>query len=341
MGTGFSKFIRGLICFTLVALMAVGCGAANTTTPASTEKTAIRYQIGWVHEYSTAGFYMAIADGDYAKENLDVSLLVGGFSDSGYIDPVARVVDGEAEFGTTSMFTLLQARAQGKPIVAIASVDQRSPFAIISLAEKDLLAPTDLLGHNVSITDGGARLIYDAFLQSQNIAEDSVITTPRTSFGIEPLTNGEVDALGGWIINEGVALEEAGFQPNFMLMSDYGVDSYESLIFTTEDMIANQPDVVERFLRATIAGHQALIENPEKAIELTLTYDSNLVEEQQLRRLRAFIPLINPAGSKLGMMRPEIWEFNHQLLVDGGILTEPLDLSKAYTLDFLNKIHSV
>src|SRR5690349_17292079 len=138
-----------------VGILVAGCGGANAVTPTAAPKETINYQMGWVHEYSSAPFYMAIANGDYAKENLDVNLILGGFNDKGAIDPVQQLVDGTADFSEASILALLQAREQGKPIVAIATLNQRSPYAIISLADKNIVRPQDLVGKTVAVADGG------------------------------------------------------------------------------------------------------------------------------------------------------------------------------------------
>lgn len=330
--TTFAFMLAALVLFT-------GCGGAASTAPTEAPKDTITYQMGWVHEYSSAPFYMAIANGHYAKEGLDVKLTAGGFNDQGAIDPIAQLTTGAADFTEASVFALLQARAEGQPVVAIATLNQRSPFAIISLADKGIVRPQDLAGKTVAVAEGGATLEYQALVRSQSIDPTKVNQVARTWFGTDPLVKGEVDAFGGWIINEGVELQEGGAKPSFLLLSDYGIDTYDLLILTTEDMVKNQPDKVERFLRASLAGIQDTIDEPEKAIDTTLTYDKALDHDAQLRRLQAFIPLINPAGTQIGMMNPEIWQFNYQLMLDNGLLTQPQDISKAYTMDFLNKLY--
>jgi ABC-type nitrate/sulfonate/bicarbonate transport system substrate-binding protein len=84
------------------------------------------------------------------------------------------------------------------------------------------------------------------------------------------------DVLAGWIINEGVMVREAGKEPQYILFSDYGFDTYDILIFTSEDTVKNRPDVVERFLRATFAGMQDVIADPQKAAEAVLSYNDQL-----------------------------------------------------------------
>src|SRR6266542_2381802 len=94
-----------IITVTIVALLLfTGCGAAASTAPTTAPKDSINYQMGWVHEYSSAPFYMAVANGHYAEENLDVKLSVGGFDDKGAIDPVEQVLNGSADFSEASVF---------------------------------------------------------------------------------------------------------------------------------------------------------------------------------------------------------------------------------------------
>jgi NitT/TauT family transport system substrate-binding protein len=171
-----------------------------------------------------------VTNNRFRAEGLELNLLEGGFQESGFVDGIQMVLDGNAQFGTTDLSSLLQGRAAGKPLVAIGAATQRSPFAIISLPESGITRPQDLAGKTVAITEGGARLTYNALLESLSIDPTTINTIPRATFGIDPLLNGEVDALGGWIINEGQLVREAGHEPNIILVSDYGIESYDFLI---------------------------------------------------------------------------------------------------------------
>jgi NitT/TauT family transport system substrate-binding protein len=144
----------------------------------------------------------------------------------------------------------------------------------------------------VAINEGGARLTYDALLESLNIDPTTINTIPRETFGIDPLLNGEVDAVGGWIINEGQQVREAGHEPNIILFSDYGIDSYDFLVFTTEDVIANQTEVVAQFMRALRQGLQDTVSNPDKAAELALSYNSAWTWRGE-SPVQIFLPLID------------------------------------------------
>src|SRR5215207_4541456 len=186
----------------------------------------VSLQLSWIHEYSSSMFPSAAAEGFFAENYIDVNVIEGGFGENGFIDSVATVVDGTSEFGVTDGFRLIEARNQGHPLVAIASLLPRSPNAIISLADQNIIRPQDLVGHSVLVADGGANLLFAALLKSQGVNPADVEIVPRTEFGVEPVLNGDADAVMGWIINESILIEEAGATPSNILFSDYGIDNY-------------------------------------------------------------------------------------------------------------------
>lgn len=335
-----SRF-HSLACLLTLTLIVAGtlaaCGQAQRAAAPVGPPDETRIQLGWVHEYSSAGFYAAEKNGHFASENLAVTLIAGGFGDQGYIDPVDQVVRGMADVGVASATNLIQARAAGQPVVGIGVIFQRSAAAIIALESSGIQRPQDLVGRRVAVADS-ALGIYTLLLKTQQIDPQAVQTVPRESYGIEPLLKGEIDAMYAWVINEGVQLREAGQNPNIMLLSDYGIDNYDLVLFTTEQMIATQPDVVTRLLRASMRGWQDVIANPSQAAQLTLAYDAKLDPDAQRRRIETSLPLLRPVGSELGEMRPEVWQTTQQFLLDQKILTQPIDLDRAYTRTFLEKI---
>lgn len=322
-------FNKTLVALIILCIMLVGC----SPTP---ETESVSLQLSWIHEYSSSMFPAADAEGFFKNNYLDVTVIEGGFGENGFIDSVATVVNGEAEFGVSDGFRLVEARNHGDPVVAIASVLPRSPNAIISLADKNIIRPADLVGHSVLVADGGANLLFTALLESQGVNPDDVEIVSRTEFGVEPLLNGQADALMGWIINESILLEEAGATPNNILFSDYGIDNYNFVLFTTEDMITNRPETVRHLVNGLLQGVEFVVSNPEKAIEHTLAVAPELNAESQLRHLQAAIPLMNVPGIPIGSMDPEIWEFTAELLKAQGVIADDFDVTTAYTLEFVS-----
>jgi NitT/TauT family transport system substrate-binding protein len=323
----------------LSILSACGTGAQSNNAKPAQAPDAVSVQLSWTYDYSESPFYSAEMNGHFAQQNLKVTLKEGGFGAGGYIEPIDQVLAGKADFGLASAATLIQARAQGKPVVAVLSVLQRSPFALISLDKSNITQPKDLVGKKVAVSAGGAMDVYLSFLQAQGIDPKAVNTVERKDFGVDPLLKGDVDVLGGWIINEGVMVQEAGGKPNFIVPSDYGIETYDFILFTTEDMVKNHPDRVQRFVRATVDGINDVVANSSQSVDYTLKYAPKLDIDQQQRRLDTMLALIHPAGSQVGMMQSDIWQTTADILAKQGALPGPVDVKTAYTLDFLNKVY--
>jgi len=327
-----------------VVVSASGCGsAAETSTEPGGEaappaETSIRFS--WIHTIEYAGFYAAEAEGYYAEENISVDLRGGGFDEDGnYLDPVTEVLDGEVDFGVMDAGVILSARADGAPLVAVASIYQLHPIAFISLAEQGIERPQDLVGKTVDVSDN-SQVVYDALLHSQGIEPGAVQTKVRSDFTVNPLVNGEVDVIDAWVTNEVVELGMAGIDVNTILASDYGIEVYPNAIFTTEDMIANNPDLVERFLRATVRGMQRVVDEPEYSGRLAVEYNEELDLEKETEGSFQAVSLLNPGGSKPGMMTPKAWNATQDIMLEQGLLDGPMDLESVYTLEFLERIYA-
>ena len=326
---------RNWIVFAIMATLLVA------GTVIAQDSTDVSVQFGWVHTMEYSGFYIAEDEGYYADENLNVELVAGGFDEEGnFIFPIDKVLSGDTDFGLIGGDQLLLARADGAPLVAIAVIYQRSPVVLMSLAESEILQPEDMIGETIAIDlQSATGLSFLAMLNLLEIELEDINVVERTDFTNDMLTSGEVDILDGFVTNQPVALELEGYELNLIFPSDYGVDLYTNVIFTTEEMIAEQPEVVEAFLRATLSGFQAAVDNPQRAAELSVEYNDTLSLEAETESMYRSVPLLNPVGSEPGMMRAEDWEFMHEILLEAGVLEEELDIEAAYTMQFLDAIY--
>jgi len=338
------KWLQILLFGTALLLLLAACAPSTPQGGTGGPTSQISVQLSWVHNAEFVGFYEALSHGYYTQEGLQVELINGGYDDSGaYIDPVAEVLNGNAQFGVTGADVLLTERAKGKPVVAVAAIFQRNPVTLISLKEKGIVRPQDLIGHRVAMDESSTvGICYDALLASQDIDPSQIDEVLRTDYTLDALFEGAVDVTPGFINNDGVVARlRSGDNVNFILMSDYGVELYSNVIFTTEDLIAESPELVEAFVRGTIQGIQSAVDEPDEAAQYIVnSYGDYVDESTQLSSVRASVPLLVPAGSKPGAMTTEAWERAHQILLDQGILSEPIDVDAAYTLTFLNEIHS-
>lgn len=333
-----------LFCIALLLLLLPG-GCGNTPVlPRSTSASRISVQLSWIHTIEFVGLYAAIKEGYYADANLDVQLHAGGFDKQGhFIDPVQQVIAGASDFGIGGADLILKARAQGQPVVAVAALYQRSPVVLISLAENNILRPRDLIGKRVTVQSSTeVDTAYRALLASQGIDHTQIHEIPQTNFTVEPLFNNETDVFPGFVTNEAVQARRRSETVHLMVLSDYAIELYSDVLFTTDTMIENHPDLVQAYVAATIRGLQWSVDNPEEAARYILdTYGSAMEPELQniqQEGMLASVPLISPGGSPPGMMDPTAWDYAHQVLLDHGILKAPLDVSAAYTMRFLQQV---
>jgi NitT/TauT family transport system substrate-binding protein len=329
-----------LMCFLAVALLVASCSATPATPAASLSPVDVKVQLSWIHTIEYAGFYTAEDKGYYAEQALTVHLLSGGEDAQGeYINSIDTVLRGQADFGVASGINLLQARANKAPLVAVASIYQRDPLGFTSLAAKHILKPRDLIGKTIQIAPDSI-LLLRAMLIAQGIDPAQVKTEERTDFTIAPLLSGKADVIDSFITNELVTLKFQQQAVSNLLPFEYGIQEYPNVIFTTEKMIADHPDVVERFLRATVHGMQSAIADPHPVGALSVRRNSSLDLKSEAEAMFQSVPLLNPPGSPPGMMTAAIWDATQQMLRDQNMLNEPLDVKAAYTLTFLDKIYA-
>lgn len=338
--------LRRTLFFLAVGMMVVlvaACTGQEQVAPSPTAPpmTDTSIQFSWVHTIEFGGFYMARDKGYYAQQGLNVRLDAGGFDENGnYISPIDRVTSGASEFGVVGGDILLQARESGQPVVAIATIYQLNPVGFVSLADANITKPQDMVGHTIAIDLNSATgLVYRALLAAENIAFDSVTVVARKDFSNDQLLNGEVDMEDSFVTNQPVQIRQGGHEINVVLASDYGIELYSNVIFTTEDMVKNHPDRVERFLRATLQGFDAAVAEPDAAAALSVALNDTLSLDSEKASMQASLPLMNPTGSHPGMMTAEAWQYTHDLLVREGLLSESQDVTKAYDLSFLQKIY--
>lgn len=321
----------------VLALTACGGNAQPTVTP---ESTSTSVQFSWVHTAEYAGLYIAEKNGYYNENNLAVDLRPAVFDAEGNLTNVIdEVVSGRADFGIIGSDALLQARNDGKSLVAVAAIYQRLPLILISMPDSGITRPEDLKGRTVSLL-GNAPAYWDAFFRNTDINQDEVNLIERTDFSTDPLVNGEVDAMDAFLTNQPVALSLQGIEVNKILLSDYAVEGYPNVIFVTEETAQNRPELVEQFLDATLRGYQSAVQDVELAARTSVEYNPDLVYESELASMDLSVRLIVPANSQIGTMSDDIWRINSELLREGGLLPADFDVTSAYTLSFLNRIYS-
>jgi NitT/TauT family transport system substrate-binding protein len=322
---------RTLAVLLLFTPLLAGCGPLETEQPPD----AVSVQLKWVHQAQFAGFYVAQEKGYYAQENIDVTLIEGGPDG----DIVEQVVIGRADFGVAAPEDIIMEHGQGNRVVAIATIYRRNPTVFASLPGSGIERPADLLGRRVAAAGVvELELQLRAMLKRMGLDIHQVEIVPH-SYDLTPLYDGQIDCIAVYSTGGLIRARQAGHELNLMWPNDYGIHMYADTLVTTDEMIAENPGLVTRFLRATLHGWREAVENPEMAAEMTLRYAREADPEMQAEMMEASVPMIHTGEDHIGWMRAEMWQGMHDILLEQGLLAGPVDMDQVYTMEFLQGIY--
>jgi len=319
-------FYFGVICLILVLILII---YKVKTTNHVENKNNVSLRLKWINQAQFSGFFMANSKGFYKGNNLNVKIEPGGPN----ISPVQMVVSGANDFGIVGADQIILARSKGIPIVAIGVIYKQTPEALISLKEKNITTPKDLIGKKIAVIYGNDEVLYNSFLSKQGIDRSKLKEVAQIPDVSQLLTN-QVDVKMAYEMNDPVSLKIKGEETNVIRFRDYGVDFYADTLFTTEDMIKNHPDIVRNFVRASFEGWNYSIKNINETIDEVLKVNPNLNKEAQLGYLQASVPIITK-DEKLGFSNKDIWENMQKELINQKVMTESIDIDEAFTNDFL------
>ena len=302
----------------------------------SVELQEITVKLKWLHQAQFAGNYVAVEKGFYADGGLKANLSSFSFEEP----TIEAVVDGKADFGIAGANELIVARSEGMPIKAIAAIYKINPFGIVTLKESNITTPYGLVGKKIGLS-GGTILnsIYYSMMTILDINRSQIEEADVGFTPVDELLSGNVDAFAGYVTNEPYLVIQAGYEVYIISCSEYGVNIYGDVLFTTEDTVNNNPDLVKCFLRATLEGWQYAIENEEETIDIILEYSTERTKSHETYMLGASIPLIHTGDTPLGWMEKSKWEEVQQILLENKVIDAEINIEDAFTMQFLNKIY--
>ena len=308
------------VAFVIMLVLSGLCAAAHAAD-------AVTVRLKWYNQAQFAGFYVAQDKGFYKSVGLDVNIQPGGPD----FPAIQMVAGGNEQFGVTGADQILIARSKGVPVVALAVIYRRNPFVLFSLAKSGIKTPADWIGKKVGVKIGGnEELIYRAVLAKAKI-DKSQLTEIPVKFDMTPLLAGAIDVWPGYLINEVIAATEKGFAVNIVDPSAYGIELYADTLFTTEKMLKEKPDVVRKFVAATLKGWNAAIAAPEEAATITVKYGDKLTYDHELAMMKASVPLLKPDSKPFGFMDEAGWSSAQKLSLSAGFQKQSVDVAKAFT----------
>ena len=324
------------------ALGLMGSAAALTLVPGARVSAQtldkVSYQTNWRAQAEHGGFYQAVANGIYKKYGIDAEIRMGGPQQN----PSTLMLGGRVDMIMSNAFEAINYAREGLPFLCIGSMFQKDPQVLMSHpgVGNDTLAA--LKGKPVLIAAGG-RTTYWPFLRVKYGFTDDQIR-PYT-FNIAPFLADKTMSQQGFISSEPFVAMKQGVTPVIHLLADNGYDNYQTTINISKKMVDEKKDLVQRFVSASLEGWaeymkggpaiaaanaQIIKENPDMDDE-KLTYAHKVMNE------RGIVRSGDSAKLGIGAMTAERWKNFYTLMAEAGVFPKDIDITKAYSLEFVNK----
>ncbi|MGC1460935.1 MAG: ABC transporter substrate-binding protein [Terracidiphilus sp.] len=318
-------------CAALAISLALGLSGCRVRQSATQDGlTPLRLQLDWYPQPEHGGFYTAQMLGYYKAEGLDLTILPLPQYGS-----VAQLVStGKADIGLGSSDQVLEWDSNGLPLLAIDATMQHDPQAIMVHKDSPVQGFKDLEGRAVAAQTGAVWLKYVISRYNLHNVRQIPSTLSIANFLSDPNYVQQI-----FITSEPFFAKQAGAEVRTLFISSSGYDPYR-VQFTTRAFAAQHPDVVSKFVRASIRGwNQYLLDPaPTNALLLKLNPALNPAQEAytaQALRDGGFITGDDPAGAQTGHMNAARWSAGYDQLKSLNILEGPLDPATAYSLKFV------
>jgi NitT/TauT family transport system substrate-binding protein len=299
----------------------------------------VRFGTNWLADPEAGGYFQAVADGTYEKYGLDVSIIPGGPQANGGL----MLLFGKLDFfmGGDMIGNLLSAEAK-LPLIAVAADFQKSPQILMSHPDVGLDKWADLPAANPVYVGAGAINTFYAWMRIAYGFKDENIRP--YNFNSAPFMKNKMAIQQGYLTAEPYEIErQGGFKPNVFLLSDYGYDTYSTLIVTRNDIVDKSPDLVQRFVDASAIGwYNYLYGDNSKANDLIKADNPDITDAQiafSIDEMKKHGVVDSGDTLKLGIgaMTDERWKDFFGKMVETGMIDQRTDFKRAYTLRFVNK----
>jgi NitT/TauT family transport system substrate-binding protein len=318
----------------LAALAAVAAALALSPAVALDEVT---FGTNWKAQAEHGGYYQPVAAGIYEKHGLKVTIRQGGPN----VNHAQLLAAGRIDFNMgDNCFTALNYVKENVPVVVVGAVFQKDPAVLMAHPETGADRLADLKGRPVFISPA-SRSGWWLWLQTAYGFTDEQIR-PYT-FNLAPFLADKRSAVQGFVTSEPYSARKAGVAPVVHLLADNGYDSYNETIETTARLAREKPELVQRFVNATIEGWYSYLYDDPAPGDAAIKKDNPEMTDDLIAFGRTAMKdygVVDSADAKtlgVGAMTDERWKRFFDFAAAAKVYEPSLDYRRAYTLQFVNK----
>jgi NitT/TauT family transport system substrate-binding protein len=313
-----------------VVIITIMTGACNKKVDETLKH--LTYRLKWLFNISVAGDLYADVHGMFASRGLNVTIKEGGPER----DAIKELELERAQFGVASADQVIRAVSKGAPVVVIAQLFQTNPLQWIYRPDKTSIArPEDLKGKTIGITYGGNdETIMNALLSKYGIKKTDVKLF-SVRYDYTPFYQGKVDLWPIYRNAEGIIIGEklrrAGEQVSFFNPDAFGIRFVANSVITTEKMLKEHPETVQKFIKALLLGWQEALDpaNREKTVMTVHRFDRNTTIDMIRRQLPVTRTLMKPSPAvEIGRIDVDAWKQTEKIMLAQKLIQGPVFVEK-------------
>ncbi len=309
-------------------------GASPAVSPTSLDK--ITYGTNWFAQAEHGGFYQAVATGIYKEHGLDVTIKMGGPQVNGTQLLMGNAIDFFMGYGSDA----IRAVEEGIPKITVASMFQKDPQILLVHPDQGVKTIADLKGKPVLVSAAANSTFWPWLKAKYGFTDEQ---KRPYNFTMGPFLADKTMAQQGYLSSEPLKIEkEGGFKPVVLLMADGGWTPYSTTIETRKEIVDTKPDLVQRFVDASIKGWYSYFENPTPGNEL-IKKDNPQMSDDQLAygvtKMKEYGIVVSGDAEKqgIGSMSDQRWKTFFDDMASAGVYKAGTKYQDAYTLKFVNK----
>lgn len=316
-------------------------GSPSTGAPTHTSSSGalekVTFGTNWYAQAEHGGFYQAVATGIYADYGLEVTIRMGGPQVNGTQLLMGKAVDFFMNNSTDAIIAI----QEGIPKVTVAAIFQKSPQVLIAHPNTGVNTLADLKGRPIFVSKGAAISYWPFLRQKFGFTDDQ---QHPYNFNVAPFLADKQSAQQGYLTSEPLTVEqEGGFKPVVFLLADYGYTPYDTTIETRREVMEKNPDLVQRFVDASIKGWYSYLEgDPTPANQLIKQENPQMTDEllaYGMAKMKEYGIVVSGEATTqgIGAMVDDRWRELFETMQAQGVFKPDTPYQDAYTLQFVNK----